>query len=95
MTVPARIEKISCGGVSFVADCALRVSALVKCRTFFPSFAIASPTLAMVRESRQRCSGRRRVVGRQFLVCGQQHRDAWWQPGAPVSCNPQGGLALV
>ena len=67
VSVPARIEDISDGGVGLVTDRQLPVSVLVECRIFLPSVPISIPTLLMVRWSRKRPSDRH-DVGLQFLV---------------------------
>jgi PilZ domain-containing protein len=66
--VRGNIEDISEGGLRFLTDRALPVSALVQFHIVVPSVPVPIPTLLSVRWSRKRPSGRRYDVGLQFLV---------------------------
>jgi hypothetical protein len=61
------IQDISHGGLRFVADRELPVSALVEFRITVPSIPIPIPTLLSVRWSRKRRAGGKYDVGLQFL----------------------------
>ena len=68
ITVCGTLRNIGQGGVGFVADRGLPVSALVECRIFFPSVPVAIPTLLSVRWSRKHPTGGKHDIGLQFLM---------------------------
>ena len=68
VAVRGTIEDIGEGGLRFLTDRELPVSALVEFRIVVPSVPVPIPTLLSVRWSRKRRSGRRYDVGLQFLV---------------------------
>jgi hypothetical protein len=66
--VRGKLTNIGLGGVCFVANQELPVSALVECRISVPSVPVPIPILLSVRWSRKRSSDSKHDIGLQFLV---------------------------